>query len=250
MCRHESFCVSKRVLGILIFLVFAAGVSGRSIADGEIRPPPYVLTKTNGVVIGVTWDAVSVLDVLPKGIKAVENMAGGIVVYETREASVLGPYTAAYFYVNVEGFDDPDGNKANWMLEGIYGPNEVVARALVKHYSVPVRVGSATIEPIEGGRRYSAAIGGAHLLTAEIKAGGCEPATALEHYPGFNRAKNEIVLLSIPQVGQWCAAELKSIDIRPPTGDRFSKFKVKEVKSVGEFRDWSFSFTEPKTIRK
>jgi hypothetical protein len=46
-------------------------------------------------------------------------MAGGIVIYETGKSYGLGGYTAAYSYVNVEGYDSREGTKANWMLQGV-----------------------------------------------------------------------------------------------------------------------------------
>ena len=71
-----------------------------------------------------------------------------------------------------------------------------------------------------------------------------------EHYPAFDAKTGQIVLLPIPEIGDWCVAELKSLDVRPPAGDAFAAFKVKSVKHAGEFKNWSFSFAAPKSLGK
>jgi hypothetical protein len=216
----------------------------------EEVPPPYVMSKANGVVIGVTWEPAAVRSALPDGVVPVEDMAGGIVIYQTGEAYGLGAYSSAYFYVSVEGFDGSDGNKGSWMLQGVYGPGGRVASALAKYYSLPVRTGSARIDESGGGRRYTGMLGNDVLVSAEIKSGRCEPAAAFEQYPAYDRAKNQIVVLPIPEVGQWCQAEVKALDVRPPAADAFAAFKVRSVTWAGEFRDWSFSFAEPRIVER
>jgi hypothetical protein len=219
-------------------------------AEGAVPPPPYVMTNANGVVIGVTWEEEAIRKALPKKIRPVADMAGGIVIYETGKSYGLGGYTSMYFYVNVEGYDSPEGTKANWMLQGVYGPDQRVASALKAHYRLPVRTGAAATESTAEGRRYTGMINGQSIATAEIKGGACEPSQAFEHYPAFDARTNEVVLLEIPEVGDWCNAEVKSLDVRPPAGDPFSAFKVKSVTWAGEFRNWSFSFARPKVLGK
>jgi hypothetical protein len=238
------------VAGLLSAAVFAGGARFAAAAEETVPAPPYVLADSRGVVIGVTWEEGAIRKALPKGVRPVADMAGGIVIYETGKSYGLGGYTAAYFYVNVEGYDSHEGTKANWMLQGVYGPDQRVARALKQHYHLPVRTGTATIEGMGGERRYAGMIDGRSIVTAEIKGGACESTQAFEHYPGFDAGSGRVVLLAIPEIGTWCEAEVKSLDVRPPAGDPFAAFTVKSVNWAGEFRDWSFAFTEPRMLGK
>ena len=43
-------------------------------------------------------------------------MTGGITITSIERAYMFGPYSVAYFYVDVEGFDSPEGIKGRWML--------------------------------------------------------------------------------------------------------------------------------------
>jgi hypothetical protein len=233
---------------ILTMCVVAVSCGPAALAGEQTPPPPYVLTDAHGVVINVTWEEAAVRKALPPGVRPVADMSGGIVIYTVGKSYGLGPYSSAYFYVNVEGYDSPDGIKANWMLQGVYGPERHVASALETHYRLPVRVGEAKIEESGGVRSYAASVGGKAIVDATIKPGTCEAASAFEHYPGFDTQKKEVVLLAIPEVGNWCSAEVVALDLRAPQGDPFSAFKVKAVKGAGEFRDWSFSFTEPRRL--
>jgi hypothetical protein len=250
MQPSDIFRIGRTLAAAVCLTCIGLAGAPATAADDPTPPPPYVLTDARGVVIGVIWEEEAIRKALPKGVRPVADMAGGIVIYETGKGYGLGGYTAAYFYVNVEGYDSPEGTKANWMLQGVYGPDKRVSQALKQHYKIPVRAGVATIQIAPEGHRYVALIDDQAIVTAEIKTGACEAAHAFEHYPGFNEHTGEVVLLAIPEIGEWCAAEVKSLDVRPPAGDPFSMFKVKSVAWAGEFRDWSFSFTEPRILGK
>ena len=47
-------------------------------------------------------------------------------------------------------------------------------------------------------------IDGRTIVTAETRSGGCESAALFEHYPAFDSKTNQIVLLPIPEIGDWC----------------------------------------------
>ena len=102
-----------RWYGVIAGAILSATVAPSSMAQDEAPPPPYVMTGASGVVIEVTWEEAAIRAVLPKGITPVADMAGGIVIYQAAKSYGLGPYSSAYFYVNVEGYDSPDGIKAN-----------------------------------------------------------------------------------------------------------------------------------------
>ena len=112
-----SGSVGKSFLGIAVSVA-----CGSSAAADPILPPPYQMAGTNHVLIGVVWDEAAVRKVLPPGITPVKDMTGGINIYQAERGYVIGPYQSAYFWVDVEGFDSPEGIKGRWMLAGVYGP--------------------------------------------------------------------------------------------------------------------------------
>ncbi len=239
----------RKPFAIVAAALFTMAAQCTAHAADKIPPPPYVQADSHGVVINVTWDAVAVRKALPPGVRPASDMAGGIVVYSVGRGYGLGPYTAAYFYVNVEGHDTPEGARANWMLQGVYGPARHAAAAL-RNMGYPVRQGEARIEESEGTTRYIATIGGQSILSATIRRGACEPAAQLEHYPTFDPRRKKLVVMAIPEVGDWCEAEVISLDVDPPKGDAFAAFKVTAVTGAGEFRDWSFAFTTPRVVSR
>ncbi len=102
------------------FVVVSASVPSK--AEERVQPPPYEITGLNAVTVNVIWDDAAIRKALPRGIEPVKGMTGGINIYNTERGYVVGPYSAAYFWVDIEGFNSPDGVKGRWMLAGVYGP--------------------------------------------------------------------------------------------------------------------------------
>src|SRR5690242_18174068 len=99
------------IAGIVLFIS-----SMQAKAADQIQPPPYQIAGVNGVSIGVVWDEGAIRKALPPGVEPVKGMTGGINIYSAERGYVIGPYSAAYFYVDVEGFDSPEGIRGRWML--------------------------------------------------------------------------------------------------------------------------------------
>ena len=78
-------------------------------------------------------------------------MTGAINIYQTGKSYAFGPYQSAYFWVDIEGFDSPDGTKGRWMLAGVYGPEDKMHVALNEYYCLPVRLGTSRFEPTAQG---------------------------------------------------------------------------------------------------
>ena len=138
-------------------LVLSAGLV---LASDDAPPPPYQVNKLNGIGMAVVFDAAAVRSVLPPGIEPVEEMTGGIFLYNTEEGYGFGPYSAFYLYVNIKGFDASDGSKGRWMPQGFYGgPDTKVSEAIRKYYGWPVRAGESrrvTTEASTVGMPYNA----------------------------------------------------------------------------------------------
>ena len=89
---------------------------GSSYAD-DIPPPPYQLGNGQFIFIGVEWDEQTIKDFLPKELKPVAGMTGGINIYYTKTSDPIN-WEAGYYWIDVEGFDAPDGTKGRFILAG------------------------------------------------------------------------------------------------------------------------------------
>ena len=88
---------------------------GSSYAD-DIPPPPYQLGNGQFIFIGVEWDEQTIKDFLPKELKPVAGMTGGINIYYTKTSDPIN-WEAGYYWIDVEGFDAPDGTRDGSCLQ-------------------------------------------------------------------------------------------------------------------------------------
>lgn len=247
--QRGSLQARKAALILGIALGFASGLS---IAQDKPLPPPYQIAGTNHVLVGVVWDEAAVRKALPPGITPVKEMTGAINIYQASKGYVFGPYQSAYFWVDIEGFDSPDGTKGRWMLAGVFGPEAKTSAALKEYYGMPVRVGTSRFEPTAQGKRAIGTLNGQDFITVEIKSDPtpCEPVAGLLNYPGLLAKTKQVVVSKIPFVGDFCKAEPVSVNVTAPAGDLFGKFPVAKVVWAAEFKNGAFSFSPPKVAGK
>jgi hypothetical protein len=232
-----------------IAFVFA---SAQAKAADQIQPPPYQIAGANGVSIGVVWDEGSIRKALPPGVEPVKGMTGGINIYSAEHGYVIGPYSAAYFYVDVEGFDSPEGIKGRWMLAGVYGPQPITSAALKTYGGFPVRLGTSRMEPAADGKRAIGTVNGQDFVTAEFKPvpGACEAATALLNYVSLSPETKQVTVTKIPFVGDRCKAELVSAKITAASDDAFAAYSISKAIWAAEFRNLSFTISLPQPAGK
>lgn len=221
--------------------ILATGVQGEGTP-----PPPYQMANSNHVLIGVAWDEEAVRKALPPGIKAVAGAPGAINIYTASKGSGIAPYSSVYFWVDVEGFDSPEGTKGRWMLVGAYGPREVTSQVLREMSFFPVRNGTSRAEATADGKRAIGTVNGKDVVVADIKSSSepCDAVSGLLNYPVIN-AKKEIMVNVIPYVGDSCKAEAVSVNVTAPAGDPFAAFKPVKVLWAAEFKNAAFSFHRP-----
>jgi len=231
-------------LGLVAGIVLASGTSG-SRAEDPIQPPPYEVAGANGIGVTVVWDAAAIRKALPPGIKPVEGMTGGINIYSTERGYVIGPYSAAYFYVDIEGFDSPEGLKGRWMLAGVYGPQAKTSAALKTYF--PIRPGTSRIESTSDSKRAVGTVNGQDFVTAEFKPvpRSCQSGAVLLNYVSQSAETKQFRVVKIPFVGDFCKAELVSAKVTAPSNDPFSEFPIAKVTGVSELRNGSFVFSYP-----
>jgi hypothetical protein len=221
-------------------------------AADQVPPPPYQLAGLSGVGISVVWDEAAVRKALPPGVQPAKGMTGGITIYAVPRGYAITPYSAAYLYVDVEGFDSPEGIKGRWMLAGVYGPQPKTAATLTKYYGFPLRTGEARLEPIADGKRAVGILNGQDVVAAEIKSvpNGCAPGAVQLNYLSLLRETEQVVVNTIPFAGDFCKADLVSAKITAPSGDAFSSFPIAKLISASEFSNGAATFTAPRPIAK
>jgi hypothetical protein len=243
----------SRTLGIsLIAGVALVLASVTSKAEEEIQAPPYQVAGMNGISIGTVWDEAAIRKALPPGIEPVKGMTGGINIYSAERGYVIGPYSAAYFYVDIEGFDSPEGIKGRWMLAGVYGP-ETKTSAELKAYSwLPVRAGTSRFEPTTGGKRAIGTVNGQDFVTAEFKSvpGSCQAAAVLLNYVVLSRETGQIGVNKIPVTMDSCKAELVSATVTAASGDPFAAYPIAKFTGAAEFRNASAAIASPQPAGK
>lgn len=206
----------------------------------EAAPPPYLMTKANTVTIAVTWTADSLSGLLPEGKTPLEDLSGGINIYDADDGFGLSPYSAAYAYVNVSGHDSTVGIPARYILGGWYGPDPKVAEAMNKHFAAGVATGDAS--QTEQGAEWTGTGGdGTGQITLVVTPGEtCVAATATLNYVN---ARDES-LMQIPFEGDYCPAEPISVEISGPEGSALAQIEVDEMLAGGRLRNGAFAFTK------
>jgi hypothetical protein len=167
-----------------VFLVLSAGLV---LAGDAAPPPPYLQNKLQGIGVGLVFDAAVVRSVLPPEIEPVEEMTGGILLYNTEEGYGLAPFSAFYLHVDIKGFDSADGSKGRWMLQGFYGgPDTKVSEAIRKYYGFPVRAGESRRVTTDASTVGMGTLAGQEMVRLVVtpKPTTCKSVAGALNYPG------------------------------------------------------------------
>lgn len=185
-------------------------------AQGSLPTAPFQMAATNHVIVGVAWDESVIARMLPAGIRPVAGAPGAINIFTVDRGFGIARYQPVYFWVDVEGFDSPDGTKGRWMRAGAYGPNDNTSAVLREVHGFPVRNGSTRLERTADGKRATSLVGGKEVVVAEVKSSDeCGAAGGPLCYPTAKREVNEN-----PFAGGWCNAEPVSVIVVAPAGRR------------------------------
>ena len=231
----------SRNFDIVMIVGAALAVASSSKAADEIQPPPYQAAGMNGISVSVVWDEATIRKALPPGIEPAKGMTGGINIASAERVYPFGSYSVAYFYVDVEGFDSPEGIKGRWMLAGVFGPQTNPSTAFKAYYGVPVRPGTSRFEPSAETKRAIGTVNRQDFVTVEYKSvsGSCKPVTILLNYISLSPKTKEVSLLKAPFVGDFCKAELVSAKVNALSGDPFSDYPISKFVAVSEFKNGS-----------
>jgi hypothetical protein len=224
----------------------------KAFAEEKLLPPPYVVVDTHYVLVGVVWDEAVVRKMLPPGVKPVKEMTGGINIYQANRGYFIAPYQAAYFWVDIEGFDSATGVKGRWMLQGAYGPEEKTFRAFREFYSAPVRYGGSRIEETpDGTTRAVGILNGQNFVTVEIQPlrNSWQSISWNLKYLGGVAKNKERTFFEANGIGEFCAAEPISVQVTAPAGDPFAALQPKKLLWAGEIINGAMALSHPLPAR-
>ena len=234
--------------GVMLFavaLVISSITSITLFAEEALPAPPYLVANSQHIIVGVAFDEAAVREMLPPGIEPVDGITGGINIYTANDGWGVAPYTAAYFWVDIVGFDSADGTKARWMLQGVYGP-ATTSQALRVNFGWPVRTGSSTRESVGDNIRAIGMLNGRKFIEVVItpKPDSCQSIQSTLNYLGLLE-NGKVVTTQIPVIGDVCGADPVSVAINAPAGDPINKLKPVSVLWAIEFKNGYFSFSRP-----
>lgn len=232
--------------GVLLAAVLAQYCANVTAAE-RIPAPPFQIAGSNHVIVGVAWQESEIAKMLPPGVKAVPGATGAINIYQASKGYGISPYQAAYFFVDIEGYDSADGTKGRWMLQGVYGPEEKVSAAIREFLAWPVRIGSSKVETRGQMKRAMGVLNGETFLTVDIKPSNepCQGVAGTLNYAAVHPRTGQIFVTQIPYAGDMCKAEPVAVKITAPAGDPFDALQPAKVLWAVEFKNGSFAFTRP-----
>jgi len=185
--------------------------------DTTVPRPPYLILNHEHLIILFEAEESSLKALLPTGIKAAPGNVVGLNMYRTQEVVGLVPYTASYLWIDIDGFDSPDGTKGRWMVQGWYGP-EPVPSAIRNYMGLPVQLGVTHYQRDDNRVHAALSSDGVNVIDATItlKDGPVHTARVL-NYPALGRnlaqpAPSAVVVNRIPTVNEITPANPVSLE--------------------------------------
>lgn len=241
----------SRVLGAAVLAAAISGLpalaqtnepSGRAAPAQATAPanprPPYLLAQGELLTIAFEADENALRSLLPPGVQPAPGNVVGLNMYHADQVVGLVPYAASYLWIDVAGFDSPEGPKGRWMAEGWYGP-EPVPTVFKTQMGFPVQLGVTRLE--HQGNHVHAVLnrGGVDVIDATIAVGNAAPASlgAVLNYltwgpnvtaPGMP-ASSGVVVNRIPAIGEATTATPVALDFHFSDTDAAKVLRPKRV---------------------
>lgn len=247
MARHVWCSVHRlaALIGIGLSLTTATVVHAQ-----VARPaPPYLQANVQLISVGVAFNEAAVRAVLPPGITPAPGFTGGINIYQAPTGYPLTPYSGAYVWIDIAGYDSPVGAKGRWILEGFYGPEPVPA-AIRENLGWPVRAGASRFETTEGGKRAVALLAEREVISVDIQpsTGACRPIRGKVNYVSQLGPSRALIVNEIPYAGEACLATATAVKIEGPDGDPINELAAVRILWAHELTSFTFSLSRPRPV--
>jgi hypothetical protein len=235
---------------MLLASILALGLTATAAAqqkDAAAPRPPYLVVGSEHLIVVFEAEESALKSLLPPGVKPAAGNVVGLNMYRTQQVVGLVPYTASYLWINVDGFDSPDGTKGRWMAQGWYGPDPV-SSTLRTQGGFPVQLGTTKLE--RDGNRVHAVLAsdGVDLIDASITLKEEKPAAAagLLNYPTLSRnlaqpAPSAVVVNRIPFSGEATPATPVSAQFHFSNNDAARMLQPKKLMDAVYFKGNAFT---------
>ncbi len=240
----------SRVLSVAVLAAVIAGPpalaqtnepSGRP-APAQVAPadprPPYLIAQGELLTIAFEADENALKSLLPPGIRPAPGNVIGLNMYRAQQVVGLVPYSGCYLWIDVAGFDSPEGPKGRWMVEGWYAP-EPVPTVFKTQTGFPVQLGVTRLE--REGNKVHAVLNrdGVDVIDATIAVMDAHPVAlgATLNYltwgpnitaPGLPTSSG-VVVNRIPAIGEATSATPVAINVRFGDADAAKVLRPKRV---------------------
>jgi acetoacetate decarboxylase len=229
--------------------------TGAQQRETTVPRPPYLILNHEHLVILFEADESALKALLPTGIKAAPGNVVGLNMYRTQEAVGLVPYTASYLWIDIDGFDSPDGTKGRWMVQGWYGP-EPVPSAIRDYMGVPVQLGLTNYQ--RDGNRVQASLirDGVNVIDAAITmTDGPTHKSGFLNYPALGRnlaqpAPSAFVVNRIPGASEITPAAPVSMEFHFRETDAAKGLQPKRLLNAFYIKGAASAFVVPEPAGK
>jgi hypothetical protein len=195
--------------------------------------------------MGVVLDEAAVRKLLPPGVNPTKDLTGGINIYQTERANSIGAYHAAYIWVDVDGYDSPDGAKGRFILVAVGGPSEKVSASLHQFYGFPARVGTSRFEPTPDGKLAVGSFNGQDVIATEVKShpDACGPAGGMVNYLSVSPVTHQLLVDPMPWAGDMCRADPVAVKVMASPSDPFAQVPIIKPIWAAELHNGAIAFT-------
>lgn len=233
----------KRILGSLAAGAVALTMAGFAQAAENA---PYVVRGNTHMLIGVTYDAAALSEILPEGLKAAEGNSGGIQVYTSGGGEGVAPYTRTYAWVDLADYDSITGNKGRyilWLSDTVHAEK----MAKVGYITTP---GDVTLAEADGAITGMVAVDGAQVWKGSVDAGECGAGTGTINYPSVPTWGEGMAVTQYAFAGKFCGATMTGLEFTAPDGHTLAKLNPQAAGWAAVARELSFSATPAMPLPK
>ncbi len=160
----------------------------------------------------------------------------------------LAPYSAAYFYVNVENHVSSSGIPGCYVLGGVFGP-AAAADVMNEHHDWWMREGLAIQLEEDGVVNAIAQREGEPLFTVKMAnlAADCPDFSGSVKYVS-PAGEEAFTLVDVSFSAQLCTADaIGGVEISAPEGDALILLKVENILSAVQLGGTSFVYSKPES---
>lgn len=190
--------------------------SGYPELEGPLMPP--VQAVADFIVIGLRWSEASLRAALPPGLVPVPGNIGTAYAFLSDRPGPMSPFSYCFLGIEIEGFDSPDGSKAQYIVEGHISPRG--GRLLSDVLNGNVRPGWARHDHADGVITGTGGPPGKVALRLAIRPG--QPvrvdAHGIHNFLGPDPKGRGINVYPVAFTGTLESAEPLAVDILPGAG--------------------------------